>query len=164
MLCASYGPSCMEPVISFFWPTLDHSGIHRVHMLDLVPLERVLCDQVVYCVFGCLSRPRTCAQLACVCFPFLIAPRTALGRSELVHLGHPLLELDILTFLVAVPLLLYLYVSVCPLILRRGVAVPSSLAMGANGPWPPGAATVTLSGVDIPRTSKAGSMSRTGIG
>lgn len=39
--------------------------------------------------------------------PLLVAPRTALGRPELVHLGHPLLELDILTFLIAVPLLLY---------------------------------------------------------
>lgn len=58
--------------------------------------------------------------------PLLIAPRTTLGRPELVHLGHPLLELDVLTFLVAVPLLLCLYVSICPSIHGRGVAVSSS--------------------------------------
>lgn len=92
----------------------------------------------------------------------LIAPRTALGRPELVHLGHPLLELDVLTFLVAVPLLLYVYVSVCLTILRFGVAVPSSPAWalfvhvqrGREG----------QSGVDLPRTSRAGSMSRSGTG
>lgn len=88
----------------------------------------------------------------------LIAPRTTLGRSELVHLGHPLLELDVLTFLVAVPLLLYLYVSVCPLILGQS---PSLVAID---PCTPGAATARQSGVDLPRTSRAGSMSRTDIG
>lgn len=36
----------------------------------------------------------------------LVAPRTVLGRPQLVHLGYPLLELDILALLVGVSLLL----------------------------------------------------------
>lgn len=35
-----------------------------------------------------------------------VTPRTVLGFPELIHLGHPLLELDVLAFLVAVSLVL----------------------------------------------------------
>jgi len=35
-----------------------------------------------------------------------ITPRSVLGRSQLVHLGHPLLELVVLAFFVAVSLVL----------------------------------------------------------
>jgi hypothetical protein len=33
-----------------------------------------------------------------------VAPRSALGRPKLVHLGHPLLELEVLALLVVVAL------------------------------------------------------------
>ena len=41
----------------------------------------------------------------------LVTPGTALGLPQLIHLGHPLLELVVLAFLVAVPLLLQWTVS-----------------------------------------------------
>ena len=64
----------------------------------------------------------------------LIAPRTTLGRSELVHLGHPLFELDVLTFLVAVPLLLHLYVSIRPSILEQGHVEPGLVVVDVFAP------------------------------
>lgn len=72
----------------------------------------------------------------------LIAPRTIFGRSELVHLCHPLLELDVLAFLVAVPLLLYVYVSICPSNLSSSVQP----GLGAIGLCPTGAAGVRAVG------------------
>lgn len=54
-----------------------------------------------------LARPSPTATAASV------APSTALGFPELVHLGHPLLELDILALLVAVSLVLQQRESAC---------------------------------------------------
>jgi hypothetical protein len=56
-----------------------------------------------------------------------------------------------------VPLLLNLYVSVCPSILGQG---PGLVAID---PCAPGATTARQSRVDLPHTSRVGRMSRTGI-
>lgn len=76
--------------------------------------------------------------------PSSVAASTALGFPQLVHLGDALLELDILALLVAVSL-----------VLRGWSSQPACLAVWSDmvsGSWA------------VPRTSMAGSRSRTGSG
>lgn len=77
----------------------------------------------------------------------LVAPRAALGLPELVHLGHPLLELDVLALLVAVSLVLRHTASVG--------RVPSMAAPAVASP-PVGLGRALF----VPRTSTACRMSR----
>lgn len=80
-----------------------------------------------------------------------VAPRTALGLPELVHLGDALLELDVLALLVGVSLVLRQAGSVarCPCPSQRPPKAPSSSVARAQL---------------VPRTSTAGSTSRTDTG
>lgn len=93
---------------------LDSNG--RKHAPDNVSLEAwpdvlgsSIRDSSIDCmVWSCAMYKARPSQGAVIFFGPSVASGTALGLSQLVHLGHALLELHVLAFLVAVPLLLTL--------------------------------------------------------
>lgn len=99
-------PDCQLP-----GPRDSQAGICScvMQLPSMISQPRPPCFTFLFCMYTASPSCDSCARpfVSSPSSTALVTPRTSLGLSELVHLGHPLLELDVLALFVAVSLVLW---------------------------------------------------------